>query len=294
MDNENRDIKMEETPIGIKPLEGGNETTSLPVEESIVAAPSVNAVPEQNTEIKLVRTQTIPVQNEVVREEVPMTEVGIVNNPEPPRNNKKKTSISDIIMYIIMVVIIIIIILLLLKFCEDGKNDGKGLVTTTKAGEVVKTSSTTKTVMTNTTSSTTTVPVITNTTTGTTTKKVNKDTTTTTRPKTSKKTTTSKKKPNTQKPGTTSTTTTTTTKKPAPEYTYTYENFYGTFYKVTVYKKGKVLTDRYCIMDSSGQVPLNCNAGTVELDLDDIDFSKKPTITIVYESTGESHKVVHK
>lgn len=295
MDNENKDINMEETPIGIKPLEGTSETvTTLNTNPADVVEPRVEVSDSEPTnEIKLVRTQSIPVQTEAPIEEEAITPVGIVNNPEPKKEEKKKTSISDIIMYIIMIVIIIIIILLLLKFCEDGRNDGKGIVTTTKAGEKATTTTTIPSVVTNPTTQLTTDPTMTQTTTGTTTKKVNKDTTTTTRPKTSstKKTTTTKKKTSAT---TTSATTSTTTKKPEPEYTYTYENFLDTFYKVTVYKNGKVLTDRYCIMDSSGQVPLQCGPGTVDIDIDDIDFTKHPTITIAYESTGELHKVVHK
>lgn len=300
MDNENKDINMEETPIGIKPLEGTSETvTTLNTNPADVVEPRVEVSESEPTnEIKLVRTQSIPVQTEAPIEEEVITPVGIVNNPEPKKEEKKKTSISDIIMYIIMIVIIIIIILLLLKFCEDGRNDGKGIVTTTKAGEKATTTTTIPSVVTNPTTQLTTDPTMTQTTTGTTTKKVNKDTTTTTRPKTnSTKKTTTKKPSKTEKPQETTEATTTkpsTTKKPDPEYTYTYENFLDTFYKVTVYKNGKVLTDRYCIMDSSGQVPLQCGPGTVDIDLDDIDFTKHPTITIAYESTGELHKVVQK
>lgn len=301
MDNENKDINMEETPIGIKPLEGTSETvTTLNTNTADVVEPRVEVSESEPTnEIKLVRTQSIPVQTEAPIEEEVITPVGIVNNPEPKKEEKKKTSISDIIMYIIMIVIIIIIILLLLKFCEDGRNDGKGIVTTTKAGEKVTTTTTIPSVVTNPTTQLTTDPTMTQTTTGTTTKKVNKDTTTTTRPKTNstKKTTTSTTKKTTTTTKKSTEATTTTTEK-VDKYTYTYTPNTETFFVIDIYKNGVMITDPIAIFNNGIPVGRGVSAAGslkgITVETAQIDFSEEPSILIYLEKTNEYKTAVVK
>ena len=287
MDNENKDIKIEETPIGIKPLEGdSNNVTTLPTNDE-VKTPEVtsdNISSDYNSfptdEVKLVKTQNIPVQNEApVKEEI-VLETGIVNNPEPNRNEKKKMSIADIIMYIIMVVIIIVIILLLLKFCEGGKNDGKGIVTTTTTTKSVTTTTTTVPIVTNSTTTTTTMPIVTQTTTGTTTKKVTNNTTTTTRPTTTKKSTTTTKKTTTKT--TTTTKKTTTTTKKANEYTYTYVVQTSETFAVTFYNNGKKITEDITVLVDG--FPVASGKSLITIDIDDINVGNKPKITFIYDN----------
>lgn len=185
MDNKNKDFDLEESPIGIKPLEDDDSQEVKLVRTQQIPITKIEEpidMPIEKKEVRPIRpireVRIVPTVNEQLDE--PVDSVSMEENQEPkltdneveetpiipddpaidkeaeePKKEKKEIKKRDIIMYIIMAIIIIVIILLGINYCQKRLEDERRMVSLKKT-TTTTTSSTTPTTKTDATLTTTT------------------------------------------------------------------------------------------------------------------------------------------